>query len=222
MISRRKFLIQSGLGLASTSVFLSSCQLARNNELGILIGPRRLLVSGPENKELGYIGIENLFTGETVNIRAGAPGHSVIQHPIDPMRFVMLAQRPGTISTDLHFRKNGKHVVRPFKSTKDRHFYGHGLFTPDGKTLITTENNFSDAKGQLVLRDATTLKVQKEFESYGVGPHDIRFVDNGRTIVIANGGKKTSPKYKDGYLAYNLGNFESSITWVILGILNQV
>ena len=116
MLSRRKFLIKSGLGLASTSVFLSASQLVPSNEQGILIGPKRYNIRG-RDVQTHYIGIENLFTGETVNITADGEGHSVIKHPLDPLRFVMLAQRPGTISTDLRFRKNGKHTVTgPWRS----------------------------------------------------------------------------------------------------------
>ena len=42
-----------------------------------------------------------------------------------------------------------------FTSKPYRHFFGHGVFSADGKLLYTTENDYQNARGMIGVRDAT-------------------------------------------------------------------
>ena len=81
-----------------------------------------------------------------------------------------------------------------FAAKEGRHFFGHGVFSADGKLLYTTENDYASAKGIIGIRDATDGYRQiGEFSAGGVEPHDIALMADGRTLVIANGGIQTHP-----------------------------
>src|SRR4029078_13049595 len=86
-------------------------------------------------------------------------------------------------------------LVTTILSAKDRPFYGHGAFTLDGKLLYATENNIATGKGLLGIYDASDgYRRLGEIASRGIGPHDIAFLPDGETLVIANGGLRTSPE----------------------------
>ena len=81
-----------------------------------------------------------------------------------------------------------------FATKPDRHFFGHGVFSADGKLLYTTENDYDGARGVIGVRDATDGYQQiGEFPAHGMEPHDIQLLADGRTMVIANGGIRTHP-----------------------------
>ncbi|MGB0057672.1 MAG: DUF1513 domain-containing protein, partial [Methyloceanibacter sp.] len=81
-----------------------------------------------------------------------------------------------------------------FTSKPDRHFFGHGVFSADGRLLHTTENDYKNAQGIIGVRDATDgYKQIGEFSARGMEPHDVALLADGRTMVIANGGIRTHP-----------------------------
>jgi hypothetical protein len=94
---------------------------------------------------------------------------------------------PGCCEVDL---AKGR-VLRQIKTVESRQFYGHGAFTPDGRTFYATEANTGDEsyKGVLAVRDGDSFELKGEtFPTHGVAPHDCILVDDGETLVITNGG----------------------------------
>lgn len=76
----------------------------------------------------------------------------------------------------------------------DKPLFGHGVFTPDGKTLFTTENDFENKQGVIGVRNASdNYKKIAEFPSGGIGPHELHLLADGKTLVVANGGILTHP-----------------------------
>ncbi len=74
---------------------------------------------------------------------------------------------------------------------------GHAVFTDGGKTVLISERaprqSVPDGKlkhqfGRITIRDAATLKIRGSHSSHGIDPHDIRLIDDGRHLVIANYG----------------------------------
>ncbi|MEO0576989.1 MAG: DUF1513 domain-containing protein [Pseudomonadota bacterium] len=118
--------------------------------------------------------------------------HDVLVAP-DRRSAVVFARRPGRSIYQLDL-SNGR-IVNSTQTTNDRHLYGHGLFTRDGKHVLTSENNIASGAGVIVVRDAQSLAVEHEFQSFGIGPHEIRWADDGRTVIVANGGIATHPDY---------------------------
>ena len=81
-----------------------------------------------------------------------------------------------------------------FAAGADRHFYGHGAFSPDGAFLYTSENRFEDGAGIIgVWEAARDWRRIGEWPSHGVGPHEIRMSGRGTMLAVANGGVRTHP-----------------------------
>ncbi|WP_119274989.1 DUF1513 domain-containing protein [Taklimakanibacter deserti] len=121
-----------------------------------------------------------------------ARGHDATMRPLSP-EVVVFARRPGNWFIVVDARKGL--VVGTVLSAKDRHFYGHGVFTLDGKLLYATENDTVTGNGVLGIYDAgADYRRIGEIASRGIGPHDIAFLPDGKTLVVANGGLRTSPE----------------------------
>ena len=105
---------------------------------------------------------------------------------------VTFARRPGNFAVVLDL--DGKREPQWITARPDRHFFGHGLFSADGRLLYTTENDFEGERGMIGVRDATDGYRQiGEFPSGGLDPHELAVLSDGRTLVIANGGLRTHP-----------------------------
>lgn len=118
-------------------------------------------------------------------------GHDLAQVPSDKNRVFAFARRPGNMIFDIDLSDGS--LRQTIKSQEGRHFYGHGVFSPDGKWLLTPENDYENQQGKIVVRDITTFDIVAEYDSGGVGPHQCAFLSDGITLVIANGGIGTHP-----------------------------
>ncbi|EJZ22109.1 DUF1513 domain-containing protein [Rhizobium sp. Pop5] len=124
---------------------------------------------------------------------------------------VAFARRPGTYAMIFDPRNKGEPVV--INSREDRHFYGHGAFSPDGRILYASENDFDGNRGMIGLYDATDRFARiGEFETYGIGPHDMTVSDDGRLLIVANGGIETHPDF--GRIKLNLGAMQPSLVLI--------
>jgi hypothetical protein len=79
-------------------------------------------------------------------------------------------------------------VARNVAPRDGRWFYGHGAFSYDGKVLFSTETVNEQQRGVIGVRDAATLDYLGEFPTFGENPHDCHLIDEGRTLVVTNGG----------------------------------
>ena len=122
----------------------------------------------------------------------GFRGHEVVVAP-GRSTVVVVARRPRTSLARV--RLDDGALVDRTEASPGRHLYGHGVFTDDGAYFLTTENDFENARGVVAVRDAATLAVVDEFESHGIGPHELRWLGDRRTLAIANGGMATHPDH---------------------------
>lgn len=120
-------------------------------------------------------------------------GHDVAFDPISK-RSVVFARQPGTFA--VVFDHSGRDEPLAIASIAGRHFFGHGVFSTDGTLLYATENDFDNAAGVVGVYDARA-KFSRigEFPTYGMGPHELLLLGDGRTIAVANGGIETHPDY---------------------------
>jgi hypothetical protein len=124
---------------------------------------------------------------------------------------VAFARRPGNFA--LAFDPAGIRKPIVFSTPANRHFYGHGVFSPDGALLYAAENDFDHGVGVVGIYDATDGFARLgELPSHGIGPHEVIFAADGRTLCVANGGIQTHPDY--GRLKLNLASMEPSIAFV--------
>jgi len=103
----------------------------------------------------------------------------------------------------------------PLRLPAGRHFYGHGVYAPDGQTLYVTENDYVNARGVIGVYDARPGRGHArigEFDSGGIGPHDIACMPDGQTLCVANGGLQTHPDF--GKTILNLATMRSSLTYL--------
>ena len=86
-------------------------------------------------------------------------------------------------------------------------------FLADGALLYATENDFDNAAGVVGIYDARA-KFSRigEFPTYGMGPHELLLLGDGRTIAIANGGIETHPDY--GRAELNIATMKPSYVLV--------
>ncbi|MCB1800514.1 MAG: DUF1513 domain-containing protein [Gammaproteobacteria bacterium] len=169
--------------------------------LGVLLTGVRPVAAAPATQRL--IGCRSNAQGEhflslvdssgrqLMDIRLPARGHDVAVDPTQRLAAVF-ARRPGEYVWIVELIEGL--VLRKIEAANGRHFYGHGVFTPDGRHLLCSENDFATGDGVIGVYDAgAEFRRIGELPSHGIGPHEIRLLADGRTLVVANGGIRTHP-----------------------------
>lgn len=132
---------------------------------------------------------------ETGNILFDHPlpgrGHAAAAHP-SRAEAVAFARRPGTFAHVIDCADGS--LKAELISPEGHHFMGHGAFSADGALLFTPENAYETATGVLGVWDARNGYARLgAFPTGGVGPHDVKLMPDGQTLVVANGGIETHP-----------------------------
>jgi hypothetical protein len=137
-------------------------------------------------------------------------GHDITFDPASK-RSVVFARQPGTFA--VVFDHAGKSEPLTITSVEGRHFYGHGVFSPDGALLYATENDFDNAAGMVGIYDARDhFRRIGEFSTHGVGPHELLLLGDGRTLAIANGGIETHPDF--GRAKLNIATMKPNFAFI--------
>lgn len=137
-------------------------------------------------------------------------GHDIAFDPVSG-RAVAFARRPGNFA--VAFDPTGATAPVTFTSQPGRHFYGHGVFSPDGRVLYSTENDFEAGAGMIGVYDASDgFAWLGEFPSFGIDPHEMLLMPDGRTLAVANGGIETHPDY--GRAKLNLDRMQPSLVFI--------
>lgn len=128
-------------------------------------------------------------------------------------RAVAFGRQPGFFA--IAFDMAGKQPLLTMQAAEGRHFFGHGVYSPDGKLMVATENNYEAGHGVLGLYDASgggQYRRLSEFPTHGVGPHEVVLMPDGRTLCVANGGILTHPDY--GKLQLNADTMQPSLAYI--------
>lgn len=203
-IDRRSFLVGAVLSLpvaptlakaaAATSAgeaatFVSSCK-RRDGSYGVLLLDKA-----------GHI---------LRDIPLEARGHDIAIHHAT-RRAAVFARRPGTFG--VAFDLDGRRQPKLFTAPPDRHYYGHGVFSPDGRLLYASENDIPNGVGVLGIYDVRdNFRRVDEMPTHGVGPHEVILMRDGNTFAIANGGIDTHPDA--GRAKLNLDTMQPSLVFV--------
>lgn len=143
-----------------------------------------------------------------------ARGHSfAIDAP--RQRAVVFGRQAGFFATA--FDLQGRQAAAALPLPPDRHYFGHGVYREDGHLLFATENDFEAGRGVLGVYDASPGGAYRrvgEFDSDGIGPHEVLLMPDGRTLCVANGGILTHPDY--GKLELNLDTMVPSLVYLDL------
>ena len=202
MWQRRAFLKAAGAGFAASLLPQSAEALARTD---------RVFATATQESPGRYGARVLSETGKLIaNVDLPVRGHDVTYSP-QAGRAVVFARRPGTFA--VVFDPTGQAAPHTIASVEGRHFFGHGVFSPDGMLLYATENDFENRHGVLGIYDvAGGYKRIGEFQTYGIGPHEVILLPDGKTFAIANGGIETHPDY--GRAELNLESMDPSLSFV--------
>jgi hypothetical protein len=202
LIARRDFLKAAGVGFLAS---LSGRALAET------VKADAVFATAYQRRDGSY-GAAILSEAGAVLHRVDLPdrGHDVTFDPIS-RRSVVFARQPGTFA--VVFDHTGRKEPATIASIPDRHFFGHGVFSGDGRLLYATENDFDNAAGMIGVYDAgADFRRLGEFPTHGVGPHEVLLLADGRTLAIANGGIETHPDF--GRAKLNLATMKPSLVFV--------
>ena len=192
MLSRRAF-IKTGLSLAGLSLVGSS--LMESNTFSS--SQNTALISAARNRQgQHFIQIVTMDGGSGGTIQAAIPiparAHDIAARPLSN-EVVVFDRRPGQFLYHLDWTNPGAHFTA-ISSHPQRHFYGHGVFSHDGRWLYTTENDLNNLSGVIGIYDASDrFRRVGEWPLKGVGPHELALMPDGETLVVALGGIKTHP-----------------------------
>lgn len=134
--------------------------------------------------------------------------HDVYAHPHLPLA-VFVGRRPSRESYLIDSRDGT--LLQVLASPPDRHFYGHGVFHSSGDWFYSTENDTADAgRGVLGIYRVEERRLVRtgEHSTHGIGPHQLLWMPDGETLVIANGGIRTEA---DSRKMMNLDAMEPSL-----------
>jgi uncharacterized protein len=202
MWTRRAFLRSAGAGFAAGLMPRAALALERTD---------LVLASSIQHPDGTYAAA---LLGEDGGLISTIPlpdrGHDVTFSPAAG-RAVVFARQPGTFA--VVFDPAGREAPVTIPSVEGRHFFGHGVFSTDGRLLYATENDFDAGEGMIGVYDVTRGYARiGEFPTNGVGPHEVLLMPDGKTLAIANGGIETHPDF--GRAELNLETMEPSLAFV--------
>ncbi|MEZ5453088.1 MAG: DUF1513 domain-containing protein [Thiothrix sp.] len=167
-----------------------------------------LLYSASDNPAGGHFLTRlDMRSGQVQSIAVPVRGHAVL--PLADRRVLLFGRRPAFESAEVNF---GDGSTTPFKATSGRHFDGHGCLSASGDVLFTTENAYDEKRGVLGIRDSKTFQQLGEYDTYGLDPHDVQLMPDGKTLVVANGGIEQHPDF--GRRKLNLDTMQPSLVYI--------
>ncbi len=183
-MQRRTFLAASLAAVAGTAV------------LGWRLWPQGrqpLLLSARDNAAGEHFAVGYTLLGEQLFATPVAERcHDICMHPFLPLA-VFVGRRPSTESYLVDLQSG--QLLQTFITPSNRHFQGHAVFDRSGERLYSTENDTVEPGRGVIgvwqLSSAQRLQRATELSSHGVGPHQLLWLPDGQTLVVANGGIRT-------------------------------
>lgn len=198
MLKRRDFLL--GMASATALSSLSPGLLAQTRE-GYFIsaantaaGEHRVLIADVQGRV-----VHSLEVAERCHAGCVRPASDEV---------AFFSRRPGR-QLNIIDAKQGR-LIQVVPSEPGEHFYGHGVFSPDGQLLYATAHRYEESEGVLNVYAAAQGYRQIDQIRLGVmDPHEVRLHPNGRDLVIAAGGIQTHPDY--GRIKLNLDRMQPAL-----------
>jgi hypothetical protein len=209
-IDRRHFLIGSGLMLASASRAFAGV-LDADGDDAVEAGD---LIAACRRPDGSYSVVILTLDGAILReYPLQERGHDIALDRASGQA-VVFARRPGSfaLAFDIHGRREPVLFTTPVK----RHFYGHGVFSHDGRLLYATEHDAETRQGLIGVYNATAgYKRIGELPTYGIGPHEMILLPDGKTFAVANGGIETH--IETGREKLNLDSMMPSLAFIDAG-----
>jgi uncharacterized protein len=201
-IDRRQFVLGSGAALVGASSRPSFAVAARADETYF---SARADGAG-NNQVVAFDGGGDILLDCALPARC----HAIAVRP-DGTQCVAVARRPGTFAVVIDLVKRA--VAQEIESTPGLTFAGHAVFSADGRRLLMTEDDADLEEGFVSVRDVEDgYRATRSFRTHGVGPHELLWSADGRTIAIANGGILINPD--SGRAPLNIESMQPSLALI--------
>lgn len=136
-----------------------------------------------------------------------ARAHGAASHPASGHACIF-ARRPGLFMSTFTLQQSAIHRV--INAVSGRHFYGHGAYSSSGRHLYATENDYIHGRGVVGVYDTQAGYTRvAEFDSGGIGPHEMLRAPGSDILLVANGGIQTHPD--SGREKLNIDRMQPSI-----------
>jgi hypothetical protein len=185
IVKRRNFLIGSASALALGSAGLAALY-SRSTHRGTLLS------AFEDARGEQYVGGLDLASRHVFGAKVAMRAHGCAVDPLDPMRVIYFARRPGIQAFEFDRATNQARAV--CQTPDGRHFAGHGAFSADGAWLFTPEHDYENVRGVIAVRDARTFAVAAEIDTQGIDPHELKLATDRKHLIVANGGILTHPR----------------------------
>lgn len=196
---RRQF-IKHSLTLTTAAAISPSLALATANAgAGVWLSAQ-----GRESGDYGVGWLTDNGSDNPAHTQAvGFRGHGVLQ--LDDHRALVVSRKPGQWLAMLDLT-NGS-VIRRQQCPDALFFEGHAC--TDGERLYTSESHLRTGAGRVGIYDLSSLERQGEWSLGAIGPHELRLMPDGKTLVVAIGGLIT----RDGEVL-NAVSMASSLRYI--------
>lgn len=201
-ISRRDFL-NYGSGLALFAAMPTYVTAANN---------KSWLFSACSIKQQNFIFAMDLINKKSLFFEVSSRFHDITAN--DDYA-VFIARRPGAVIKIMCL--DTQSIIMTLRPGKNRHFFGHAIFSSDNRKLYATESIYAadnlSAKGIIGVYDVQqAFRKIKEIDLDSFGPHQLTLVSGRQIIAVAIGGIHTHPRQKRKKL--NKDSFESSLIYI--------
>lgn len=149
----------------------------------------------------------DMASGQLQSCAVPMRGHAVL--PLANDTALLFGRRPAFECAVVMFTEDQN---TPIHATAGRHFNGHGCLSANGDVLFTTENAYDEKRGVLGIRDSQTFQHLGEYDTFGLDPHDVQLMPDGKTLVVANGGIEQHPDF--GRRKLNLDTMQPSLVYL--------
>lgn len=183
-MNRRHFILGGGLAIAAGTAGWRLLERPQAN--GVLFSAFEDL-SGRQ-----YVGGLDAATGRVFGRSIPVRAHGNAHHASRPGAVLFFARRPGVHAYRLDL--SAMQVSQAFTTGRGRHLAGHGLYASDGSVLYTPEYDYETPRGMITVREPERFELITEFATQGLDPHEIAWLPDGKTLVVANGGILTHPR----------------------------
>lgn len=114
-----------------------------------------------------------------------APGkvHEITKNPARPTQ-CFASTKWGLEACLIDVEK--KTMIKEIKSSSSDSFYGHSVYSGDGKFLYVSMSSEYSGQGYVSVRDSETLNEVRRLSTNGQMPHQIKWVESDKTLAVIN------------------------------------